>query len=156
MAAELKAIFAEVREKKKRAAFVAYTTCGYPTIEDTVSIILGLERGGADVIEVGVPFSDPIADGPTIQTSTHQALLNGTTFKTCLDSVREARAQGLKAPVIFMGYYNPLLAYGEENAVRDAREAGANGFIVVDLPPEERYLLWGGTTVQLGCSFPSS
>jgi Tryptophan synthase alpha chain len=84
-------------------------------------------------------LSDPIADGPTIQTSTHQALLNGTTFKTCLDSVREARAHGLKAPVIFMGYYNPLLAYGEENAVRDARDAGANGFIVVDLPPEERY-----------------
>ena len=90
-----------------------------------------------DLIELGLPFTDPIADGPTIQKSNTQALKNGITVESTLETVRKARRRGLKAPVLFMGYYNPLLSYGEERILRDAKEAGVNGFIVVDLPPEE-------------------
>lgn len=90
-----------------------------------------------DIIELGVPFTDPIADGPTIQTSNTVALLNGVTIKSTLQMVRDARARGLKAPILLMGYYNPLLSYGEERLLTDCKEAGVNGFIVVDLPPEE-------------------
>lgn len=84
-----------------------------------------------------MPFTDPIADGPTIQKSNTKALENGVTVTSVLQMVRDARRRGLKAPVLLMGYYNPLLSYGEERMMTDAREAGANGFIVVDLPPEE-------------------
>lgn len=91
----------------------------------------------ADLIELGLPFTDPIADGPTIQKANTQALKNGITVTSTLETVREARSRGLKVPVLFMGYYNPILSYGEERMLKDAREAGVNGFIVVDLPPEE-------------------
>lgn len=91
----------------------------------------------ADLIELGLPFTDPIADGPTIQKANTQALKNGITVTSTLETVREARKRGLKIPVLFMGYYNPILSYGEERMLKDAREAGVNGFIVVDLPPEE-------------------
>lgn len=90
-----------------------------------------------DVIELGLPFTDPIADGPTIQKSNNVALKNGVTVTSTLQTVREARKRGLRVPVLFMGYYNPLLRYGEEKMLRDAKEAGVNGFIMVDLPPEE-------------------
>ena len=90
-----------------------------------------------DLIELGLPFTDPIADGPTIQKANTQALKNGVTVTSTLEIVREARRRGLHAPVLFMGYYNPLLSYGEERILKDAKEAGVNGFIVVDLPPEE-------------------
>ena len=120
-----------------RPAFVTYVTAGYPTSQSTVSILLGLERGGADVIELGLPFTDPIADGPTIQRANTRALLNGVNVTGVLDMVRSARSQGLRAPVLLMGYYNPLLSYGEERMLRDAKDAGVNGFIMVDLPPEE-------------------
>ena len=90
-----------------------------------------------DLIELGLPFSDPIADGPTIQIANTQALKIGVNIATTLQIVRDARNRGLKAPVLFMGYYNPFLAYGEERILKDAKEAGVNGFILVDLPPEE-------------------
>ena len=90
-----------------------------------------------DLIELGLPFTDPIADGPTIQKANTQALKNGVTVTSTLEIVREARRRGLHAPVLFMGYYNPILSYGEERMIKDAKEAGVNGFIVVDLPPEE-------------------
>lgn len=90
-----------------------------------------------DIIELGLPFTDPIADGPTIQKANTQALKNGVTVESTLEVVREARRKGLHAPVLFMGYYNPLLSYGEERVLKDAKEAGVNGFICVDLPPEE-------------------
>jgi len=96
-----------------------------------------MEKGGADIIELGMPFTDPIADGPTIQKANTQALKNGVTVTSTLQMVRDARKKGLKAPVMLMGYYNPLLAYGEEKMLDDAKEAGVNGFIMVDLPPEE-------------------
>lgn len=90
-----------------------------------------------DIIELGIPFTDPIADGPTIQKANTRALENGVTITMVLDMVRTARRKGLKAPVLFMGYYNPVLQYGEERMLKDTKEAGANGFIMVDLPPEE-------------------
>lgn len=117
--------------------FVTFVTAGFPTKNDTVDLLLGLEAGGADIIELGVPFSDPQADGPAIQESNEIALKQGVDYHTCLQYVAQARQLGLKTPVLLMGYYNPLLAHGEEKAVVDAKEAGANGFIVVDLPPEE-------------------
>jgi len=84
-----------------------------------------------------VPFTDPIADGPTIQTSNTVALKNGVTIESTLQMVRDSRTRGLKAPILLMGYYNPLLSYGEERLLQDCKESGVNGFIVVDLPPEE-------------------
>lgn len=90
-----------------------------------------------DVIELGLPFTDPIADGPTIQKSNTVALANGVTVSSTLQFVRDARKRGLRVPVLFMGYYNPLLRYGEDRMLKDCREAGVNGFIMVDLPPEE-------------------
>ncbi|KAI0834030.1 tryptophan synthetase [Hypoxylon sp. FL0890] len=122
---------------ENRAALVTYVTAGYPKPEDTPDILLGLQKGGADVIELGVPFTDPIADGPTIQTANTVALANGVTIKSTLEMVRDARSRGLTAPVLLMGYYNPLLSYGEDELLRDCKAAGVNGFIVCDLPPEE-------------------
>lgn len=132
----IKKTFAKAKSES-RTPLVAYVTAGYPTIAETTDILLGLEAGGADIIELGIPFTDPIADGPTIQVANTLALQNGTSTKTCLKIVRDARSRGLKAPVLFMGYYNPLLAYGEERLLQDAKAAGVNGFIMVDLPPEE-------------------
>lgn len=132
----IKKAFARAKSEK-RAALVTYTTAGYPTIEETSSILLAMEAGGADIIELGTPFTDPIADGPTIQGANTQALANGTNTTSCLNIVKDARSRGLRAPVLLMGYYNPLLAYGEEKMLQDAKTAGVNGFIMVDLPPEE-------------------
>lgn len=120
-----------------RAALVTYVTAGYPTAEATPNVIVSMEKGGADVIELGVPFTDPIADGPTIQTANTIALENGVTIESTLQMVRDARKLGVRAPILLMGYYNPLLSYGEERLMKDCNEAGVNGFIVVDLPPEE-------------------
>ncbi|EME87143.1 uncharacterized protein MYCFIDRAFT_212777 [Pseudocercospora fijiensis CIRAD86] len=136
MADGIRKAFARAKSEG-RPALVTYTTAGYPTIAETPDILLSMEAGGADVIELGTPFTDPIADGPTIQTANTQALANGTTTKHCLQIVRDARSRGLSAPVLLMGYYNPLLAYGEERMLQDAKAAGVNGFIMVDLPPEE-------------------
>ncbi|KAM4059285.1 tryptophan synthase alpha chain domain-containing protein [Hirsutella rhossiliensis] len=122
---------------QNRAALVTYVTAGFPRPEETPSILLAMEEGGSDLIELGVPFTDPIADGPTIQTSNTVALGHGVTIESTLGMVKEARNKGLKAPVLLMGYYNPLLRYGEERLLRDCKAASVNGFIVVDLPPEE-------------------
>ncbi|CAK7264361.1 anthranilate synthase / indole-3-glycerol phosphate synthase [Sporothrix epigloea] len=122
---------------ENRPALVTYVTAGYPRPEDTAEVLLAMERGGTDVLELGVPFTDPIADGPTIQTANTIALKNQVTLAQVLEMVKTARAKGLKAPVLLMGYYNPLLAYGESELMRDSKAAGVNGFLVVDLPPEE-------------------
>lgn len=132
----LKAVF-HAKKAEGTPALVTFVTAGYPRTQDTVPILLAMESGGADIIELGVPFSDPIADGPAIQETNTVALKNDIEYATVLGMLREARSQGLKAPVLLMGYYNPMLAYGEDKAIQDAREAGANGFIMVDLPPEE-------------------
>jgi tryptophan synthase alpha chain len=120
-----------------RTGFVAFVTVGYPELDSTVPLVKALVEGGADIIELGVPFSDPLADGPKVQESTFRALQNGTTPETCLQAVRQLRAKGVTVPLVFMGYYNPILAYGLERFAEDAAEAGADGIIPVDLPPEE-------------------
>ncbi|GAA6035602.1 hypothetical protein JCM8097_004924 [Rhodosporidiobolus ruineniae] len=136
MSAHLRDTFA-AKDEQNSPAFVTFLTAGFPSVDATVPLMLAMERGGADVIELGVPFTDPLADGKAIQESNNIAIEQGVDYTRCLEFVKEARAQGLKAPVILMGYFNPLLAHGEERAVQDAKTAGANGFIIVDLPPEE-------------------
>lgn len=122
-----------------RPGFVAFVTAGYPSMEATVPLLLGLQDGGADVIELGVPFTDPMADGATIQRANEVALSHAppVSLADCINFVKEARAAGLTVPVVLMGYYNPLLAYGSQALMTDCSAAGVDGFIVVDLPPEE-------------------
>ncbi|KAH3901745.1 probable Tryptophan synthase [Saccharomycodes ludwigii] len=112
-------------------------TAGYPTVDDTLPIMKAFQDGGVDIIELGLPFSDPIADGPVIQMADTTSLNNNVTIADTLKFLRDSRKEGVTVPVILMGYYNPLLNYGEEKFVKDAAEAGASGFIIVDLPPEE-------------------
>ena len=120
-----------------RLGLIAYLTAGYPDVESTLRLVPALAAGGADMVELGVPFSDPLADGATIQRASHHALGQGVTVAVCLDVVRRLRKDGLTIPLLLMGYYNPILAYGIEGFARDAAGAGADGLIVVDLPPEE-------------------
>lgn len=136
MSLQLRETFARCKEQK-RNALITFMTAGYPTIEDTVPILKGFQDGGVDIIELGMPFSDPIADGPTIQVANTTALENGVTVVKTLELVKQARDAGVVVPIVLMGYYNPILHYGEEQLIKDAKQAGANGFIVVDLPPEE-------------------
>lgn len=118
------------------AALMPYYTLGYPDRATSLKVIAAIAPE-SDLLELGVPFSDPIADGPTVQRSTQKSLEAGTTVAGCLDMVRELRAQGIQTPMLLMGYMNPILAYGEERFVRDAAAVGVDGFIVPDLPPEE-------------------
>ena len=134
--AALEAMFAEAR-RQGRAAFLPYFPIGYPTHATSLEAIEAMAAAGVDGFEIGIPFSDPIADGPTIQAATQIALENGTTVRKCLEAVRALRAKGIMQPMLLMGYANPLVAYGTERFVRDARAAGADGLIVPDLPPEE-------------------
>ncbi len=117
-------------------ALAAYITAGYPDIKATPGIAQALAASGADIIELGIPFSDPLADGATIQKASYRALLNGTTPEMCLKAAAEIRAK-IKTPLVFMTYYNPVLNYGPERFCRDSAAAGINGLIVPDLPPEE-------------------
>lgn len=120
-----------------KCAFMPYFTIGYPDLETSIEIIQACANSGANIIELGIPFSDPLADGPTIQQSTQIALDNGTTVEKCLEAVNALRTRGVEIPLMLMGYYNPFLAYGLEEVVTASKDAGANGFIVPDLPPEE-------------------
>ncbi len=121
---------------RQTAALMPYLTLGYPDIERSLQLVEAIAPF-SDLIELGVPFSDPLADGKTIQNSTQIALENGVTSRKCVEMVFELRRRGVKAPLLMMGYFNPILAYGEANYVRDMATAGANGLIVPDLPPEE-------------------
>ncbi|GJM41349.1 MAG: tryptophan synthase alpha chain [Ardenticatenaceae bacterium] len=122
--------------ENQTAALMPYFTLGYPDAESSLDIIEAIAPY-SDLLELGVPFSDPLADGPTVQHSTQVSLENGTTTAGCLEMVRELRRRGVETPVMLMGYVNPILAYGEEKYVQDAVDAGVDGFIVPDLPPEE-------------------
>jgi tryptophan synthase alpha chain len=117
--------------------FMPYFPLGYPDLETSINVIEALAKNGADLIEVGLSFSDPLADGPVIQKATQVALEHGVTVKKSLAAVAELRKRGVTIPLILMGYFNPMLAYGLEKFVHDAREAGADGFIIPDLPLEE-------------------
>jgi len=120
-----------------RVALLPFMTVGYPDLETCVALVRAMVDAGADGIELGIPFSDPLADGPTIQRASYQALQGGTTPATVLDVVRRLRGEGVAVPLILMGYFNSFLACGEERFISDAARAGADGFIIVDLPPEE-------------------
>jgi len=122
---------------QNKPIFMPYFPLGYPDLARSIDTIEALAKNGADLIEVGLSFSDPLADGPVIQQATQVALEKGITVKKSLAAVAELRKRGVDIPLILMGYYNPMLAYGLEKFVRDAREAGADGFIIPDLPLEE-------------------
>ncbi|HJR79163.1 MAG TPA: tryptophan synthase subunit alpha [Anaerolineales bacterium] len=122
---------------KNKPIFMPYFPLGYPDLHTSMDVIEALAKNGADLIEVGLSFSDPLADGPVIQKATQIALEKGITVKKSLEAVRELRRRGVEIPLVLMGYYNPMLAYGLEKFVCDAIEAGVDGFIVPDLPVEE-------------------
>lgn len=122
---------------KNKPIFMPYFPLGYPNLETSIDVIEALAKNGADLIEVGLSFSDPLADGPVIQKATQVALEQGITVKKSLQAVAELRKRGVDIPLVLMGYYNPMLAYGLERFVHDVVDAGADGFIVPDLPMEE-------------------
>lgn len=122
------------RQKPHEKIMSLFITAGYPRPEDTVELVLGLEKAGADIIELGMPFSDPLADGPTVQYASTQALSQGVTTASILDMVARIRERS-QIPIVLMGYVNPVLAYGMESFFEDAAHAGADGLILPDVPP---------------------
>jgi tryptophan synthase alpha chain len=128
--------FAELKEQD-RAALVTFLTAGDPDPETSLAILRAIPAAGADVVELGMPFTDPMADGPAIQMSSQRALKAGQTLKKTLDMVRTFRQGDDATPLVLMGYYNPIYIYGVDRFLRDAKSAGIDGLIVVDLPPEE-------------------
>jgi tryptophan synthase alpha chain len=134
--ARLEARFQQCRAEA-RAALVTYVMAGDPDPETSLAILRALPQSGADIVEFGLPFTDPMADGPAIQAAGLRALRAGQTTARTLDLVRRFRAEDPDTPLILMGYFNPIYQYGVERFLADAREAGVDGLIVVDLPPEE-------------------
>jgi tryptophan synthase alpha chain len=120
-----------------RAGLVTYVVAGDPDAATSLALLRGLPRAGADLIELGMPFSDPMADGPAIQAAGLRALKTGTTLRGTLDLVRRFRAEDDATPIVLMGYYNPIYRYGVAGFLADAKASGVDGLIVVDLPPEE-------------------
>ncbi|NQU60693.1 MAG: tryptophan synthase subunit alpha [Rhodospirillales bacterium] len=120
-----------------RGGLITFVTAGDPDLETSKEILFGLPGAGADLIELGMPFSDPMADGPAIQASSLRALKNGMTLKKTLGLVADFRKQDADTPVVLMGYYNPIYIFGVDKFVKDAQAAGVDGLIIVDLPPEE-------------------
>ena len=123
--------------RRGEMGIVAYLPVGYPDPEATLALVPALLAGGAHMVELGVPFSDPLADGATIQRATQVALERGVTPRLCLETVAGLRRRGVEAPLVLMTYFNPVLAYGPERFAAEAAAAGADGLIVVDLPWEE-------------------
>lgn len=123
--------------KNQRAALMPYLPLGYPTLAVSDDLICAAQDAGADMLELGIPFSDPLADGPVIQHAAQVALENGMDLKKCLAMVQDVRSRGVTIPLILMGYFNPLLQYDIKTFARDAFEVGADGVIVPDLPVEE-------------------
>jgi tryptophan synthase alpha chain len=136
MTTRLDTRFAELKSES-RAAFVTFVMAGDPDLATSLDIIKALPKAGADIIEIGMPFTDPMADGPSIQAAGLRALKAGTTLKKTLQIVRDFRAADAKTPIVLMGYYNPIYIYGVDPFLADAKAAGVDGLIIVDLPPEE-------------------
>jgi len=132
--------FAALKEEG-RAALVTFVTAGDPDYDTSLRIIAGLPKAGADVIEIGMPFTDPMADGPAIQAAGLRALAAGQTMKKTLKLVKAFRKDDKDTPIVLMGYYNPIYVYGVDKFLKDAKSAGVDGLIVVDLPPEEDHEL---------------
>ncbi|RYH11508.1 tryptophan synthase subunit alpha [Tropicimonas sp. IMCC6043] len=128
--------FARLRAEGKKA-FVAYVMAGDPDYETSLEVVKGLPGAGVDIIELGIPFTDPMADGPTIQRAGQRALEGGQTLQKTLDLATAFRKGDQTTPIVAMGYYNPIYSRGVDRFLADAREAGIDGLIVVDLPPEE-------------------
>ena len=128
-------LFARLREAG-RPAFVSYIMGGDPDYDTALQLMRGLPEAGADIIELGMPFSDPMADGPAIQEAARRSLKGGQTMVRTFDTVRAFRADDTETPIVLMGYYNPIYQYGPERFLKDAKDAGVDGMIVVDLPPE--------------------
>jgi tryptophan synthase alpha chain len=124
-------------KREGRAGLVTFITAGDPDYDSALAMLMGLPAAGADVIELGMPFSDPMADGPAIQASSLRALRGGQTMKKTLSMVREFRKRDDTTPIVLMGYYNPIYVYPVDRFIADAVDAGADGLIVVDMPPEE-------------------
>ena len=124
-----------------RPALAPFITVGFPDIETSAKLARTVLEAGGDLLELGVPFSDPLADGPTIQMTSYRALQNGVTVRKCLEVLSDLREHGVDAPMIFMGYYNPYLHYGLERFLDDAKASGLDGMIVPDLPTEEAAVL---------------
>ena len=121
----------------RRAALVTYIMAGDPDAETSSAILAALPAAGADIVELGIPFTDPIADGPAIQAAGRRALESGQTLRATLEAAKRFRGADKETPLILMGYYNPIYVYGVETFLADAKEAGVDGLIVVDCPPEE-------------------
>jgi len=136
MTARLDARFARCRAEN-RAALVTYVMAGDPDPDTSLAVLRALPQAGADIVEFGLPFTDPMADGPAIQAAALRALKAGQTTARTLDLVRRFRAEDAETPVILMGYFNPIYVYGVERFLAEAKDAGVDGLIVVDLPPEE-------------------
>lgn len=124
-------------QAEKRRALILYLPVGFPERESLLELVPQLVADGADMIELGVPFSDPVAEGTTIQAATQRALRNGVTVRYCLETVRLLRERGVDVPLLLMGYLNPMLRYGLAQFCQDAQSAGVDGLIFPDLPPEE-------------------
>jgi tryptophan synthase alpha chain len=136
MTTRIDACFAELK-KQSRSAFVTYVMAGDPDPATALAIVKALPKAGADIIELGIPFTDPMADGPSIQASGLRALKAGMTLKKTLELVRGFRRDDNTTPLVLMGYYNPIYIYGVDKFLADAKSAGVDGLIIVDLPPEE-------------------
>src|SRR4051812_21051721 len=134
-ALRISAAFAAAKNAR-RGALIPYFMCGYPSAAQSAAVILAAAEAGADIIELGMPFSDPLADGPAIQHAGHQALAKGMSIRGCMDVARQVAAQ-THVPLILMGYYNPILTYGIEKFCQDAVAHGVCGLIIPDMPPEE-------------------
>ncbi len=130
----------QILKKGSRKAFIAFITAGDPDLKTTQDLVVALEAAGVDIIELGVPFSDPLADGPIIQASYHRSLKRGTTVKRILETVRRIRLKS-PVPIALMSSYNPILHFGEEKFIKACVKAGVDGLIVPDLPPEEAGVL---------------
>jgi tryptophan synthase alpha chain len=136
MTTRIDARFAQLK-KQGRSAFITFLMAGDPDLATSLEIIKALPKAGADIIEIGMPFTDPMADGPAIQAAGLRALKAGMTLKKTLDLVRAFRSGDATTPLVLMGYYNPIYIYGVDRFLADAKSAGVDGLIIVDLPPEE-------------------
>jgi len=132
---KIEKVFKKLKAQNKKA-FIPYIMAGDPSLEKTKEIVLMFEECGADIVELGVPFTDPLADGPTIQRAAERALKNGVTLKKVISCVKDLRLK-TKIPLVLMTYYNPVFKYGEERFIADAKDAGVDGIIIPDLPPDE-------------------
>lgn len=151
----------ETCRQRQEKAFITYITAGLPNLAATKEIIKAQERGGCDVVELGIPFSDPVADGPVIQDASYRAICDGVNVRKIFGMMQELRAEGVEIPIVFMMYYNTVLHYGVEAFVKKCNEAGVDGLIIPDLPLEEQeeiqnYLKQSDNTILIQLVSPVS